>query len=133
MAIPSPATAPALLTEADALERVRQLVGPALVRRRLWAMWVDGDGRQLPELLQIDDFDRTPDVSALRNLGQVLAGTLVGTDLGPGSVILTLERSGPSLDSSDARWSEALRTMAAEAGVPLLGVFLSFDEGVRAL
>lgn len=44
------ADAPPLLTDADVLLRVEQLIGPAAAERRLWIMWVDGDGR-----VQADD------------------------------------------------------------------------------
>jgi hypothetical protein len=35
--------APPLLTDADVLDRVTELVGPAAVRRQLWLLFLDGD------------------------------------------------------------------------------------------
>ena len=90
------AEAPPLLTDADVLVRVEQLVGPAAADRRLWIMWVDGDGQQAPVIVPVDDMPRHPDRSQLDGLAEVLAGLRdeLATESGPCSVVFTLERLG---------------------------------------
>lgn len=136
MTIPNAATAPLLLTDADALRRVEQLVGPAITNRQLWIMLFDGDGRQAPVIVPIGDVPRRPDPGGLAGLAQVLASLRddLVTDLGPGSVVLTLERHG--LDGvlpADRAWAQALADGCTQAEIGLRGVFLSTPGGVRRL
>lgn len=136
MTIPNAADAPLLLTDHDVLDRVDQLVGRAAAVRQLWIMFVDGDGRQAPVILPISDLPRTPQPGPLRSLRRVLAGLRddLATDLGPGSVILTFERVGRNaVLPADLTWSDALTQTCAEAGMPLRGLYLSTDGGVRPL
>lgn len=126
---------PFLLTDADVLARVRELVGPAITDRQLWLMFVDGDGRQAPVLAPVSDLPPRPDALVPR-LGALLAGIVPGlrTDLGRGSVILTLERHGPDATRpSDRDWAQALTDACIAAAVDLRGVFLSTRGGVRRL
>jgi len=130
------AEAPPLMTDAAVLVRVEQLVGPAAADRRLWIMWVDGDGRQAPVVVPIDGIPRHPDPSQLDGLAEVLAGLRdeLTTELGPCSVILTLERLG--LDGvlpGDHTWAAALAEVCERAGTPLRGTFLATRGGVRRL
>ncbi|MDQ3273873.1 MAG: hypothetical protein M3Q39_02285 [Actinomycetota bacterium] len=130
------AAAPPLMTDADVLVRVEQLVGPAAADRRLWIMWVDGDGRQAPVVVPIDDIPRHPDPSQLAGLAEVLSGLRdeLTTELGPCSVILTLERLG--LDGvlpGDHTWAAALAEVCERAGTPLRGTFQATRGGVRRL
>ena len=130
------AEAPPLMTDAAVLVRVERLVGPAAADRRLWIMWVDGDGRQAPVVVPIDGIPRHPDPSQLDGLAEVLAGLRneLTTELGPCSVILTLERLG--LDGvlpGDHTWAAALAEVCERAGTPLRGTFLATRGGVRRL
>lgn len=125
-----------LRTDDDVLRRVEQQVGPAAVDRRLWLMWVDGDGRQAPVVMPVDDIPRSPEPTMLDGLGQVLAGLRaeLRTDLGPGSVILTLERLGAdAAQPADRNWADALGRVCEHVQAPLRGVFLSTRGGVRRL
>ena len=136
MTIPDPATAPLLLTDADVLERVEQLVGPATVARQLWIMFVDGDGRQAPVIIPISDVPPHPEPRVVDNLATVMAGTCTDltTDVGSGSVILVLERTGrDAVLAGDRRWAAALREACDRAGAPLRGVYLSTSGGVHPL
>jgi hypothetical protein len=136
MTIPNPANAPLLLTESDVLERVERLVGRATVARQLWIMFVDGDGRQAPVVLPISDLPLRPEGRVIDNLAAVMAGMCVDltTDVGGGSVVLTLERIGPdaALDV-DRKWAAALRKACVRAGATVRGVYLSTSGGVRRL
>jgi hypothetical protein len=136
MPIPNAADAPPLLTEHDVLHRVRQLVGPASAVRQLWIMFVDGDSRQAPVIVPIADIPRRPQAGPLDGLTRILAGLREGlaTDVGPGSVILTLERVGTDEAlPADDEWAGALAATCERAGMALRGVFLSTDGGVRRL
>ncbi|MQA13092.1 MAG: hypothetical protein GEV09_02690 [Pseudonocardiaceae bacterium] len=136
MTTPNFADAPPLLTDADVVLRVEQLVGPAAADRTLWIMWVDGDGRQAPVVMPVEDLPRRPESDMLDGLAAVLGGLRdeLVTDLGSGSVILTLERLGPDRVSPDDRtWVDALATSCERAEMGLRGVFLSTRGGVRRM
>ncbi|WP_300019008.1 hypothetical protein [Pseudonocardia sp.] len=136
MTIPNPTDAPVLLTDADVLDRVRALVGRACTDRQLWIMFVDGDGRQAPVVMPIADLPRHPEPGGLAGLAGVLGGLRdeLATDLGPGSVILTLERLGPDRTlPQDRDWAQALTDACIAAAVELRGIFLSTRGGARRL
>jgi hypothetical protein len=133
MTIPNPANAPLLLTDSDVLERVRQLVGPATVARQLWIMFVDGDGRQAPVIVPISDIPLRPEARVIDNLAAVMAGMCADltTDVGTGTVVLTLERIGrDTVLPADRQWAAALREACERAGAALRGVYLSTSGGV---
>ncbi|GAA1229040.1 hypothetical protein GCM10009608_76290 [Pseudonocardia alaniniphila] len=136
MPIPNAADAPLLLTDADVLRRVTDLVGTAAVVRQLWVMFVDGDCRQTPVVMPISDLPEHPESGPLDSLAVVLAGLReeLTTDLGPGSVILTLERRGPdAVLPADREWRRALTLTCERAEMGLRGLFLSTDAGVRRI
>lgn len=132
----SPAASPALLTDADVLQRVHDLVRHAIVDGRLWLFFVDGDGEQVPTVVPIDDLPPLPHEDLLPNLGAVLRGVADGlvTELGPGSVVCILERLGPeTTGAADRAWASALVRTCHEVDVGLRGVFLASSAGVRRL
>ena len=136
MTIPNPTDAPTLLTDADVLARVGALVGAACVDRQLWLMFVDGDDRQTPVVMPVSDIPHRPLPHLLRGLTEVLRGLRddLATDLGAGSVILTLERRGPDRPTPrDREWSAALVRVCRAAEIGLRGVFLSSDAGVHRM
>jgi hypothetical protein len=136
MTIPNPANAPLLLTDSDVLERVRQLVGQATVARQLWIMFVDGDGRQAPVIMPISDIPLRPEARVIDNLAAVMAGMCADltTDVGSGSVVLTLERIGrDAVLAGDRQWAAALREACERAGATLRGVYLSTSGGVHRI
>ena len=94
-AMPSFPDAPPLRTDAEVLERVEQLVGRAASPSTLWLLLVDGDDRQTPAVMPIDDVPPWPD-GFVDGLAQVVAG--IAPDLttanGPGSVIFVREQIG---------------------------------------
>lgn len=136
MTTPNFADAPPLLTDTDVLLRVEQLVGPAVADSTLWIMWVDGDGRQAPVVMPVDELPRRPEPAQLDGLTTVL-GELrddFRTDMGAGSVIFTLERLGPAVvQPQDRLWADALAGACERAEMGLRGVFLSTRRGVRRL
>ncbi|MFC4948944.1 hypothetical protein [Pseudonocardia sp. GCM10023141] len=136
MTLPNASDAPPLHTDADVLERVRQIVGPAIAASQLWIMFVDGDGRQAPVVMPVSDVPRHPPTGLLAGLTGVIGGLhreLI-TDRGSGSVILTYERVGPdAVQPADREWAAALIGCCERAGMALRGIFLSTRAGVRRL
>jgi hypothetical protein len=100
MTIPNPANAPLLLTDADVLDRVEQLVGRATVARQLWVMFVDGDGKQAPVIMPISDLPLRPEARVIDNLAAVLAGMCTDLTTEVGSV------AAPS----SSRWNASAAT-----------------------
>ncbi|MFC5064515.1 hypothetical protein [Actinomycetospora atypica] len=130
----SPTSLPPLLTDDDVLERVASLLGPATKDRCLWLLLVDGDRKQTPVLMPIEDTPPRPDPrmvdGLVRVLGQV-ADALV-TSAGAGSAVFVLERTGHgTVTTADAAWGEALRAVCESSGLGLLGVFTSTVDGVH--
>ena len=133
---PSPDGAPLLLTDADVLDRVRQLVGPAVTDRQLWLLFVDGDGRQSPVVVPVAGIPERPNPGGLAGLDAVLAQVRddLATDLGAGSVVLALERLGPDATlPGDRDWARVLTDCCTGAEIELRGIFLSTRGGVRRL
>lgn len=128
--------APPLHTDAEVLDRVRAIVGPAQAGRQLWVLLLDGDGRQVPAVLPISGPPRAPDRRVLSSLVRLLEGlrTDIATSAGPGSVIFVLERAGSdTVLPGDLEWAGALRLAGRHADIATRGIFLSTDAGVRPL
>jgi hypothetical protein len=125
----SPVGLPPLTTDEEVLARVRSVVGAARTRR-LWILFVDGDGRQSSVVVPIADVPR-PDA-----LGRVLRGLRAElvTDRGPGAVIVARERLGAdTVLDADREWAAALAEVCRTAGVALRATALSTPGGVRWL
>jgi hypothetical protein len=136
MTLPNPADAPLLLTDADVLHRVEQLVGRAAAARQLWIMFVDGDGRQAPVVVPISDLPLRPEPRVVDDLATGLEDLCaqLSTDVGGGSVVLTLERLGrDAVLAGDRQWAAALRQACHRAGASLRGVYLSTSGGVHQI
>ncbi|WP_018333451.1 hypothetical protein [Actinomycetospora chiangmaiensis] len=126
---------PPLLTDDDVLDRVESLVGTAREDRTLWLVPLDGDRRQPPLLIPIQDVPYLPG-DLVAGLGTVIAGFLPGlsTAAGPGSVVFVLERFGPAtVHPADRDWAEALVAMCEARGVVQRGVFTATSAGVVRL
>lgn len=133
--LPSPHDLPPLLTDDDVRRRVETLIGPALRHGTLWLLFLDGDQRQAPALMPVEDTPRLPD-DLVDRLGDVLAGVLpdLATDMGPGSVVLVRERLGPAdVLPADRAWADALAAMCRARDVVLRGTFLVTPTDTRAL
>jgi len=85
----SPELAAPLLTDADVQERVDALIGAAIQDRCLWLILVDGDRKQAPVIMPIEDSPPRPDPDMVDGLQTVLAGFVekLATDAGPGACV----------------------------------------------
>jgi hypothetical protein len=132
---PSPATAAPLLTDHDVLRRVEALIGPALQDGTLWLLFVDGDHRQSPVVVPVEDVPRLPD-AMVAGLGQVVEEVLpdLATAAGPGAVVFVRERLGRDEVVPDDRvWAAALTAMCRARRLALRGVHLATPGGVRRI
>lgn len=133
--LPSPHDLPPLLTDHDVRRRVETLIAPALRDGTLWLFFLDGDHRQSPVLMPIDDMPAVPD-DRVGALGGVLEEILpdLATDMGPGSVVLIRERLGPErVLPADRVWAEALSAMCLARGVVQRGVYLVTPRSTKQL
>ncbi|MEJ2887603.1 hypothetical protein [Actinomycetospora aeridis] len=130
----TPENAAPLLTDDDVHDRVAAIVGPATQDGCVWLMLVDGDRRQTPVVIPIEDSPRFPETHLVGGLRDMLAqlGDQLATDAGPGACLFTLERLGPRETApGDEEWARALHGAASAAGLGTVGVFLSTPDGVR--
>jgi hypothetical protein len=124
----SPATAAPLRTDDDVARRVADLVGRATRDDTLWLLFVDGDDRQAPVVMPLEELSGPPDVALVAALGDVLEGVLpdLATASGAGSVVFVRERLGPDdVLAADRAWGEVLVAMCRKRGIRLRGVHLS--------
>ena len=124
----SPATAPPLRTDDDVARRVAALVGRAIRDDTLWLLFVDGDDRQAPVVMPVEEMPGPPDDEVVTALGDVIAGFLpdLATAAGAGSVVFVRERLGPDdVLPADRAWAEALVTMCRKREIRMRGVHLS--------
>ena len=124
----SPATAPPLRTDDDVARRVAALIGRATRDDTLWLLFVDGDDRQTPVLMPVEEASGPPDREMVMALGNVLEGVLpdLATAAGAGSVVFVRERLGPDfVVPADRAWAEELATMCREREIRSRGVHLS--------
>jgi hypothetical protein len=124
----SPATAPPLRTDDDVARRVADLIGRATGSDKLWLLFVDGDDRQTPVLMPIEEMSGPPDGELVAALGDVIEGILpdLATAAGVGSVVFVRERPGADyVLPADRAWADALVTMCRKREIRVRGVHLS--------
>lgn len=119
----APLTAP---TDADLLETVSSLVGPA-AHVQLWLFPLDADGLPLRVVIPIEDVPLDPD--AMSRLGASVGE--MGRSAGWASLVLVWERPGPAWLTTGEE--EVVAAFRAASGVPLRAEFLSHDAGVRRI
>jgi hypothetical protein len=78
-----------LRTDDDVDRRVAALVGRAARDDTLWLLFVDGDDRQAPVVMPVEELSGPPVDELIVGLGDVLSGFLpdLATVAGPGSVV----------------------------------------------
>jgi hypothetical protein len=132
----SPETAPPLRTDDDVARRVAALVGRAIRDDTLWLLFVDGDDRQAPVVVPVQELSGPPDDEMVTALGDVLERFLpdLATAAGVGSVVFVRERLGPDdILPADRAWAEALVMMCRKRGIRLRGVHLSTRHRTRRI
>lgn len=118
---PAQAAEEPLLTEADMVHRIEELLAPAIHNGQLWIMFLDRRRRQLPLIVPIEDLPATPTPRGV----DALVGVLAGLEAAYHSVILVMERLGTdAVATIDRRWAAAIRSAASEREVTIAGVFV---------
>ena len=132
----SPTTAPPLRTDDDVARRVADLIGCAAGSDKLWLLFVDGDDRQAPVVVPVQELPGPPDDEMVTALGDVLERFLpdLATAAGVGSVVFVRERLGPDdVLPADRAWAKALVMMCRKRGIRLRGVHLSTRHRTRRI
>jgi hypothetical protein len=115
-------------TDADLLDSLRDLIGPAL-RDELWLFFTDADGAPIPLVIPIEDVPMRLDV--VERLGEVVVET--GRAAGAADVLLVWERPGEAWLSDDEAEFVAAVAAAVSPGLRIRAQALSSDFGVRLL
>jgi hypothetical protein len=119
-----------LLTEADMVRRLEELLAPAIHNGQLWILFLDRRRCQLPLMVPIENLPAAPDPAA----ADVIVGILADLRAEFDSVILAIERLGTdAVASVDRRWAAALRHGALTGQVRVAGVFLVTPHRVSAV
>jgi hypothetical protein len=120
-----------LITDADVLRRVAELVDQDPRQRTLWLFFMSPEGVQLPVVVPIDGLPPRPDPRYASNLCWII--TNVVDNAAPGSsAVITLSRPGePELGCDDRSWFRTLRQAAQDRGAPIRMMCLATPAGVR--
>jgi hypothetical protein len=124
----SPTTAPPLRTDDDVARRVADLIGCAAGSDKLWLLFVDGDDRQAPVMMPVEEMSGPPDDELVAALGDVVDRILpdLATPAGVGSVVFVRERRGADyVLPVDRAWADALVAMCRKRGIRMRGLHLS--------
>ncbi|TBN56623.1 hypothetical protein EYE40_03985 [Glaciihabitans arcticus] len=117
-----------LTTDSDVLDRVTELLEHG-IRRQLWLMFLDADGRQLP-LLMPSNVPPTPGAKDVQKLGGFIRELMDQVEAV--TIVVTLERSGSEeITNADRAWFRLVIDACAVAKAPLRGPLLCHRRGVR--
>jgi len=109
-------------------ERVRALIGRAS-RRQLWFLFLDEHQVQLPLLIPLDDYPSSPD-GTVHDLARAMGQAMEAAEAA--SVVVVMERYAASaLAPADVAWAKAIHDAFHLEGVPVRGMLLSHNRGVR--
>ncbi|WP_130506268.1 hypothetical protein [Microterricola gilva] len=116
-------------SDAAVQARVEHLIGAAC-RRQWWMLLLDEAGRQIPLIIPMADYPKTPNGGAAGLLAARVAETVYET--GAAQAIFVWERpGGHRVSHLDRSWARALAAACADAGVSVRAQLISHDDGVR--
>ncbi len=122
-----------LRTTSDVLHRVDLLLGePARQLRSIVLLFLDGEGRQLPVVVPIDDLPERPDPLLIGNLCWTIGEALTQYPGGSAVVVLTRPAAGQVSDA-DRCWARNISRSARERGAPIRMLCLATSSGVFRL
>ncbi|HET8588915.1 MAG TPA: hypothetical protein VFM01_04730 [Nakamurella sp.] len=123
-----------LLTWPDMMDRIRELLAPAINPGQLWVLLLDSLRRQLPLMVPIDGCPARPTPDMADQLAAMLTGLLTDIDHGPASVIFVRERLGSDDVTDDDRcWAASLSDACREHDIGVTGIFLLTPNRIRPL
>ena len=121
-----------LLTQAQIIDRISDIVIEPINPRQLWILIIDEHGYQLPVCIPISGIPTHPEPNPLHGMMIRLADTFAGT--GAAQAIFVLERLGPpGITQEDRLWAAALRRTASVSRLKVRGVYLCNPMGVREI
>jgi hypothetical protein len=122
-----------LRTDDDVLRRVDLLLGDdARQLRSVVLLLLDGDGRQLPVVVPIDDVPERPDPLIVGNVCWIIAEALKQYPGGSAVVVLTRPEPGP-VNDADRYSARTIYRSAREHGAPIRLLCLASPTGVVRL
>lgn len=125
--------APPLRTDDDVLRRVDLLLNEhARQLRTVVLLFLDGEGRQLPVVVPIDDVPERPDPLAVGNLCWIAVEALRHYPGGSVVIVLTRPESGPVSDA-DRYWAQNIYRAACERGARIRMLCLASTSSVVRL
>jgi hypothetical protein len=122
-----------LRTHDDVLRRVDLLLDErARQLRSVVLLFLDGDGRQLPVVVPIDDVPDRPDALLVANLCWIIAEAVTQYPGGSAVVVVTRPEAGQVSDA-DRYWASTINRAARERGAPIRMLCLATPSGVVRL
>jgi hypothetical protein len=116
-------------TQAELEAAWRELVTPlGWSSPRFWIMLIEPSGRPLPQLIEVDELDGTPQDDDTDRGAQFLQMLVAHLDVGDLRVAFLYARPGvDSIQPLDRRWAASLASMAHCAGLSCEPVHLAND------
>ena len=116
-------------TQAELEAAWRDLVSPlGWSSPRFWIMLIEHSGRPLPQLIEVDELDGTPQEEDTDRGAQFLQMLIAHLDVDDVRVAFLYARPGhESIQPLDRRWAASLASMAHRAGLSCEPVHLAND------
>lgn len=118
-----------IVTDADCLERVDNLVGRAC-KRQVWFLLLDEHGVQLPALIPIEGYPAAPGGDEEALLAQWLAEIMSSCDALE-AIVVWERRLGEASVPAERLWARRLDAECRAIGVRLRAQVISHRRGVR--
>ncbi|AZI57615.1 hypothetical protein EH165_05050 [Nakamurella antarctica] len=132
MITPEEASVRPLISEADTIERLTDIVGEACNPGQLWILPLDENHCQLPIIIPVAGIPQRPTATMMHNLMMSVRETL--PPAGAASIVYVLERMGSrSVTASDRMWAAAIHRLAFVSTLEVHGVYLSHSGGISVL
>jgi hypothetical protein len=123
--------APTITTQADLHQAWRRLIHPLGFRSRcLWLMFIDQDGRPVPQLTELTDLPERPTAADVAGLERFLGHF---GDTGIRLAVFVGSRGSGLPDADDRAWAEAIYLACRGAHVPCETVHLGTSTSITPL
>ncbi|WP_148616069.1 hypothetical protein [Nocardioides rubriscoriae] len=125
---------PTIRTQADLERAWRTLMEPlGFSHSRVWMMLLDADDHPLPQLTEVEDWDRPPEPAQLEGFAELTRALL--EHLAPGGrwAFLLARPGGAGVTALDRAWAHGLVTACRAAGVRTEVVHLATDVDLLPL
>lgn len=126
---------PVIVTQADLEAAWKHLIGGfGPHRRSVWWIFLERDGRPLPQLAELEEAGGPPDAEQVAAFGGFLADLAGSLELDGPRVAFLISRPGyDAAQPADRAWATSLYEVARVAGLPCEVVHLANDAGIVPL